>query len=141
MPESPHAALVAQMRMGIMPTNVEMSTLLGTMFTLATAKAIETLAVPGKYSAKNFSDLVNGLRVVKELQDSMENPNDKLQKDLQSLVLKTTIEKVPSIGQLSSGNYTHTVVPDKELYSTNMEALEKEEEDDGNGGDIPDFGT
>lgn len=111
LPYSPITALMAQMRMGVMPSRPELGKILQMAQAMAGLKVLEATLGSGLHdsqTALNFSGVVKNMT---EALESVVRPDEHLREQLQAIALRTESAPVPSIHQLSGGQHTVDLQP------------------------------
>ncbi len=109
LPSSPISALLAQMRLGVMPTNLNMQEILQRVQELSSLKSFEALQNDTLDSAQMSNLYMSTARSANEMLSSMATPEESLLRHLQKLTIKTDPEAVPTINALSQGSHTAEV--------------------------------
>lgn len=130
LPNSPITALMAQMRMGVMPNKLELGTIVQAAQAMGSLKVLEAVMFGSPQDsgrALNYSIVVKNMT---EVLESVVKPDEHLREQLQAIALRTETAEVPSIHQLSGGKHTVDVLPmqAKETYEPGVES-----EQDGSG--------
>jgi hypothetical protein len=114
LPFSPFAALLVQMRMGVMPEKIDVATRMTAVRDMATVRALETLhfATPG--DANRALSYVTAAKIMQELLETVQKPDEQLREQLSAIALRTDDRPVPSIHQLSAGRHTVDLQPTAE---------------------------
>jgi len=110
MPNSPMASLMNQLRMGLMPSQVELSRLLVATRMAAVCRASEVMMSSSPTDAARARDFTLTAKLITELITDIGSPDTELQKDLQQLVLETEQGQVPHIKELTEGNTEPEIV-------------------------------
>jgi hypothetical protein len=105
------ASLMNQMRMGFLPSSVEIARLSTSVRVMCMAQAAASAVVGGPRAASEVRDYVIGANGVTELLNNVGRPDSDLQKELQMLALRTDEAAVPYIGELTEGSHTVDVQP------------------------------
>lgn len=126
LPNSPVSAVIIGMYMGDEPSDIDLGLVLHDLRRLALLRASEQLRDGGPFSMKNFKDLTGGLKDLKEIMDDSATPAEELEKQIQTLRLKTRPSSAPVLHQLTGGQHTMDLQP-KPVY-------EEEAEDDPDAG-------
>ena len=137
MPYSPLTALMAQMRMGMMPSRFELATIMQTTQAMAVLKTLEATMFGGprdSQTALNFSSVARNMT---ESLETVVRPDEHLREQLQAIALRTETAPVPSIHQLSAGNHTVDMQPQNLQVPQHEPGID--EGGDGDSGD-EDFG-
>lgn len=133
LPNSPITALMAQMRMGVMPNKLELGAIIQTAQAMGSLKVLEAVMFgsPSDSSrALNYSMVVKNMT---EVLESVVRPDEHLRDQLNAIALKTETSKLPSIHELSGGKHTADLLPTqaKEKY----EPVEPEQDGSVNRGE------
>lgn len=137
LPYSPITALMAQMRMGVMPNRLELGKILQQAQAMAGLKVLEATmfgSPQDSQTALNFSTVVRNMT---EALETVIKPDEHLREQLQAIALRTDAAPVPSIHQLSAGNHTVDIQPS--LQQVTHEPVEDESgaADEGSDGPAP----
>jgi hypothetical protein len=125
LPHSPITALMAQMRMGVMPNRMELGKILQQAQAMAGLKVLEATmfgSPQDSQTALNFSTVVRNMT---EALETVIKPDEHLREQLQSIALRTESAPVPSIHQLSAGQHTVDIQPTLEQVTYEPVADEK----------------
>ena len=106
---TPLAGMMNEMRMGLMPTNVELAKVASAARLAATVGCLEGLARGER--PDRCRDLAHTAKLMHEMLETVGDPESDLQSSLQLLRLQTEAEPIPSIEQLSAGHHTVDVQP------------------------------
>lgn len=114
LPFSPFAALLVQMRMGVMPEKIDVATRMTAVRDMATVRALESMhfATPG--DANRALSYVTAAKIMQELLETVHKPDEQLREQLSAIALRTDDRPVPSIHQLSAGRHTVDLQPTSE---------------------------
>jgi hypothetical protein len=107
---SPIAGILHQMRYGVIPSSLELSSLLKYAQISAMAQTAENV-VGG--SAERSRDFALVSKMLTELGELVATPEEDLLVGLQKLTIKTDLESIPVIHQLTAGNHTTDIQPEK----------------------------
>lgn len=118
MPVTPMAGLMNQMRMGLMPSQVELARLANVTRVAATVRAFEATMAGGPQGAIRARDYAVVAKTMSEMITDMGSPDLELQKELQQLALVTDEAGVPHIGELEG---THTVELEPHVVDAEVE--------------------
>ncbi len=99
-PHSPMASLMNQLRMGLMPSQVELARLLSATRLGAIARADEAIHNGSRQDAAAARDYVFTAKLITEMIADIGSPDMELQRDLQQLMLETESERLPNMAQL-----------------------------------------
>jgi len=141
MPFSPVSAMAAQMRMGLLPAQVDLSRIMMRAREHAVIAAYEAICTNGPQDhlkARNLGDLVRSFTEVLEV---VVKPDENMREQLAQIVLKTEEKNVPFIHQLSDGKHTVDMQPvmkgpsddhgsDAEYFDGSSEEFDGESVDD-----------
>lgn len=114
LPYSPVTALMAQMRMGVMPSNHELAQTMILTRQFATMRTLEATMYGGErdsHRALNFSLVAKNMG---EMLETVVKPDEALRQDLERIALRTDLRPIPSIHQLSDGKHTVELQPKEE---------------------------
>ena len=114
LPFSPFAAMLVQMRMGIMPNRVDIAARMTATRDLATMRALETLHYGNPGDASRALNYAMTAKIMNEMLDSVQKPDQSLREQLSAIALRTDDRSVPSIHQLSGGRHTVDLQPTPE---------------------------
>lgn len=110
-PVRPLASLLNQMRMGNLPSNLELSRLAASVRAMCLMQAHAAAITSGPRGAADARDFVLAASSVTEMLSNMGTPDQDLQRELQKLALGTDSTSPPYIGELSDGEHTVDVQP------------------------------
>jgi hypothetical protein len=110
-PVRPLASLLNQMRMGNLPSTLELSKLAASVRALCMMQAHSAAMIGGSRSAMEARDFMTAANITNELLTNMGTPDADLQRELQKLALQTDVTTPPHIGELSAGAHTVDVQP------------------------------
>lgn len=111
MPVQPMAGLMNQMRMGLMPSQVELARLANVTRIAATVRTFQATMAGGPNGAVQAREYAIVAKTMGEMLQDLGNPDIELQKELQQLALVTDESNVPYIGELE-GNHTVSLEPE-----------------------------
>jgi len=111
LPNSPLVALMSQMRMGLMPRNVDLVGMLETVRTVATIRTLEAAMLGGPFDSKKALEFSTVARNMTEMLETVVKPDDKLREELATIALRTEEGPVPYIHELSAGQHTVEISP------------------------------
>ncbi len=106
LPNSPFGALLAQMRLGFMPSQLELAKVLQTTQHLAALRTMECAAEGGYKASSKAMEWSIVAKNVSETLNSVVTPEAGLRDQLQALLLKTDSSSIPVLAELSSGSHT-----------------------------------
>ena len=102
-PNSPMASLMNQLRLGILPTQVELGRLLAATRMAAICRANEVVYAQSPTDAARGRDFMLMAKMATELIAEIGSPDTELQRDLQQLLLETEQGQVTHIRELREG--------------------------------------
>jgi len=114
LPFSPFAALLVQMRMGMMPDRIDVATRMVATRDMATMRALESLHATGPGDAGRAFNYAMTAKIMNELLETVQKPDEQLREQLSAIALRTDDRPVPSIHQLSGGRHTVDMQPTPE---------------------------
>ncbi len=106
---TPLAGMMNEVRLGMLPTNVELSKVATTARLVATVGCLEGL-MRGERPDR-CRDLAQTAKLMHEILETIGDPESDLQADLQALALQTEAEPIIPIHQLTAGHHTVDVQP------------------------------
>lgn len=106
---TPLAGMMNEVRLGLMPTNVELSKVASAARLVATMGCLEGL-MRGERPDR-CRDLAQTAKLMHEILETVGDPESELQASLQSLALQTEAEPIPQIHQLTAGQHTVDIQP------------------------------
>jgi hypothetical protein len=111
LPHSPLSAVMAQMRMGIMPQQMEFPKVLMAARDMAMMTVYEALCMNGMQDHLKVRNLSDSVRSMNEVLESVIRPDMDMREQLSKIALRTNSEKVPHIHKLSQGRHTVDLQP------------------------------
>lgn len=111
LPVTPAAGLLNRMRMGYVPTNLDMALTTKGAWQAATLRVLNSLMDYGPNAAAQSRDFSVTAHTMKAVLDDLGSPDVQIQKDLQQLRMKTENTRPPHIQQLSDGHHTTDLQP------------------------------
>jgi hypothetical protein len=123
---TPMASAMNLMRLGIMPKGIDVARI-ATVGRLAALIQSSAASVNGK--AKTALDFALTAKMMTEIMDSVGDASGDFQQSLMKMVLDTDAAPVPSIQQVTSGNYTLDIIPREKGAKAEL-TLDGEGEDD-----------
>lgn len=112
LPHSPTTALMGMMRMGLMPSKVDLANTIRLGQQMAVLRSVEAVmqgSPQDALRALNFSQVAKNLT---EMLEVVVDPDEDLQEKLSAVLLRTDNQPLPSIHQLSAGKFTVDVQPE-----------------------------
>lgn len=119
LPSTPMAAMISQIKLGMMPSNLDVAKVLESARAVAALRALElTTNGEARDADKRAVNYMMVARIATEVLENVVKPDELMRQQLSSILLQTEQQPVPSIRELSAGNHT-----------VDMEMREKEEEE------------
>jgi hypothetical protein len=115
LPNHPLVAMMSQIRMGLMPRNLDLAGLIETTRTLATMRSLEATMLGGPFDSKKALEFSLVAKNMGEMLGTVVKPDEKLREELATIALKTEEGPVPYINELSAGSHTVELSPIKAL--------------------------
>ncbi len=111
LPNSPISSVIVGIYMGDEPSEMDLGMLLNDTRRLAITRANEEARGNMQGAAKRFRDWVAGLKDLKEIMEDSATPAQELEKQIQTLRLKTRPSSAPVLHQLTGGRHTVDLQP------------------------------
>ena len=112
MPVTPVAGMLGQMRLGLMPSQVDLAKIAVAARAASAGRVLESAVIGGRGDAARARDWSLVSKMMSELIIDIGSPDVELQKELQKLALTMEDGDVPHIGELPEGDtYTLDVMP------------------------------
>lgn len=124
LPASPLAGLVAQMELGVMPRKVDMGEVVTRTMEAALLRTFASVHSGGPMNAQMGQGYAVIADIMGRLKQTVVNPEDALREDLKKIGVATTPHKVPTVHQLTGGNYTTNVHPEPVEVETTGEEVD-----------------
>lgn len=115
-PSSPFAHVLNLMRLGMMPSGLELTRVASVTRMAAVVRSMESTMLGQAEKARDFA--LTG-KIINELMESVGDVSGDLQRNMMNLALDTDASEVPSIAQLTEGRHTVDMIP---------QLIEKEED-------------
>lgn len=128
-PQTAQMSVVAQLNAGVLPKNVDTTKLVHTALTLCLMKLAESYTVGGIQGAQTSQSYAQTAEVLLRLKEIVTNPEEKLREGLSRINIASTPNRVPTIKQLTNGNFTQELQPTPTTDVIDVEALEEEDDD------------
>ena len=122
---SPYSRIMSMLRVGLMPTGVQISRIATAGRTAAVIGSLENSLMGRAAPARDFALTA---QILNELLESVGDVSGDLQKSMQSMVLDTDASEVPSMEQLTEGNHTMGLLPEE--AKAEIMAANKDDDDD-----------
>jgi hypothetical protein len=130
LPSSPMAALISQLRLGVMPAKMELGRVLEAARYVAALRAFEAAFADGPRGANKFNEYSNGIEKITKTLEQIVRPDDKLRDDLMAIALQTDDSEIPYADDLD-GTHTVDMIPEITQHALPAGA------DDGDGSEDP----
>lgn len=109
---TPLAGMLHELRLGVLPSNVELKKVATAARLAATVGCLEGLMKGDR--PDRCRDLAQTAKLMHEMLETIGDPESELQASLSALTLKTEAAPIPPIHQLTAGNHTTDVQPIEE---------------------------
>ena len=124
LPSSPYSALVAQMRMGLLPAQLDTKKTLETAEKMIAIRLLEAASGTGQYDSTKVAEWTSSVKNLRETISAMSSPEEALRAQIQTFALKTSEDTVPLMSEVSGGNHTTQLFPDSVLRGTEVDPEE-----------------
>jgi hypothetical protein len=114
LPFSPLAAMLVQMRMGMMPAKIEVSQRMEAARNLAVVRTEECLHYATPADAQRAVNYAMTAKIMNELLEVVQKPDDQLREQLSVITLRTDDKPIPSLAELGAGKHTADLLPASE---------------------------
>ena len=112
MPVSPISRMMSQMRLGLMPSQVDLSRIAEATRNAATGRALESMVTGAPHDAARGRDYAMVSSMMSELIEKVGSPDTALQDQLQKVALKMDTGPVPTVKELPAGDtFTTDLLP------------------------------
>ena len=112
LPFSPFAAMLVQMRMGVMPSRIDIAARMTDTRNMAALRALEVLQTPpAPGDAVRALNYAMTAKIMNEMLETVQKPDETLRDQLSAIALRTDDRPVPSIHALSAGRHTVDLQP------------------------------
>lgn len=108
LPFSPLSALIAQMRMGVMPSDMDLSKVLEMAQRTAALRTVEAVILNGKGDAMKALDFASVIEKTTNVLKEVVKPDEDVRKELSQIALRTSETETPTVHQLSAGGGSFT---------------------------------
>lgn len=125
MPASPYTALVAQMRMGYLPLQVDARTTLETAEKMVAIRLLESAAGSGPLDAERINSYTSSIKNLREVITNMSPPEEALKRQIETFAIQMSSARVPVLAEVTGGKHTTQLLPDSVLRGQG----EREDED------------
>jgi hypothetical protein len=106
LPSSPLTALLAQMRAGVMPRYVNLNEVLGRVRDAGSLRAFEAMMNGGRHEAQSAALYIQAAKVAMDMLDGLATPEAAVLDQLNKIQINSIETGVPSIQELSGGEFT-----------------------------------
>lgn len=131
LPYSPFSAMSAQLKLGIVPRDLNIPKVLEIASCMIALKVAETATSEGPRAYEALQSYTTALKNVREILDSVQPADENLHKQLQRVALRTDDHALPTIDELTHGEVTAQMLPDRLLTGDGNEPSAEELEDGG----------
>jgi hypothetical protein len=112
MPVTPVAGMLGQMRLGLMPSQIDLSRIAETARNAATGRVLESMITGAPHDAARGRDYAMVASMMSELIEKVGSPDTALQEELKKVALQMEDGPVPHIGELPAGDtFTTDLLP------------------------------
>jgi len=111
LPASPVTALLSQMRMGLMPSKLDLARVLNLSMQVMSMRILEAAITNGPKDSMKAADYANAMRQTRETLEGIVKPDEELQKQLRAISLRTDTYAPPLLQALSAGRHTAELTP------------------------------
>jgi hypothetical protein len=131
MPFSPLSTIMAQMRMGLMPAEMNLPKVLERAREMASMAAYEALCTNGMKDHEKARDLSVVVKTFTDVLEVVVKPDENMREQLSAIAMRTEEKPIPFVHELSKGKHTVDMQPQPK------EAVRHEREPgtDGDGGE------
>lgn len=131
LPFSPITALMSQMRMGMMPSKMELANVLQQAQVASALKAAEASMYGSDMDSHRAANFAIVAKTMTDILEKVVKPDENLHEDLRKIALRTDPRGLPTIQQLSDGNHTVELQPVKGTHDDATISGGSDEEDGG----------
>jgi hypothetical protein len=110
LPFSPLSALIAQMRMGVIPSEIDLLRVVKTAQSYAAIRALEATIANGKGDSSRAIDFASVVEKFANVVKETTQPEADLRDQLATIAMRTDDAPLPTIHQLSQGRHTAEVM-------------------------------
>lgn len=125
LPSSPFSAMIAQVKVGIMPATVDRTKVLDLGINILSLRILEAALNNGPKDSTHAVEYANALRIVKEVRDDIVPPDAQLQKDLRAITLRTETKPLTNLHALTKGDHTVTGLPSLEEVKADQKTMQE----------------
>jgi hypothetical protein len=111
MPFSPLSSTMAQMRMGMMPAEVNLPRILERSREMAAMTSYEAMCTNGSKDHMKARDLAEIVKSYTDVLETIVKPDENMREQLSAIAMKTEEKQVPFLGELSKGRHTVDMQP------------------------------
>ncbi len=108
LPFSPISAMLSQMKMGIMPSNLDVAVIIAQAQKFAAIRTAEELMSNGKGAASNALNFAIVAEKMTAVLKDIAKPDEDLHKQLASIALRTADDAIPTVHALTAGGGSFT---------------------------------
>lgn len=136
MPYTPMGAMMAQMRLGVAPTQRDLSLRMMEARNMSMARTGEAIYRDGPHDSQRALNYATTTRILEEFMQMALKPEDQMREQLQSIALRTDTQPMKSIHQLSAGRHTVDVAPTKDLLHDDADIIDEPGDPEPGPGDL-----
>lgn len=114
MPFSPLSSIMAQMRMGMLPAEMNLPRILDRSREMAAMTGYEALCTNGVKDHMKARDLADVVRTYTEVLEVVVKPDENMREQLSAIAMRTDEKPVPFVHTLSKGKHTVDMQPQPE---------------------------
>lgn len=111
MPFSPLSTVMAQMRMGLMPAEMNLSKVLMRAREMSAMSMYEALCTNGMKDHEKAKDLAAIVHSITEVLEIVVKPDENMREELSQIAMRTDEKSVPYVHELSAGKHTVDMQP------------------------------
>jgi len=115
LPSSPYTALVAQMRMGMLPNKLDTRKTLETAEKMLALRLLESASGTGPFDAERSGQWTSSIKNLREVISNMSPPEEALARQINAFAIEVSSDPVPGIHSLTGGDHTTQLLPDSLL--------------------------
>lgn len=129
MPSSPWSAMVAQMRMGLMPEHVDLGHATKGVINILMARIVESACSSGARDAERVLAYTTALKALREVESTLAPPEEMLKKQMAAFGVRTNDKRIPTLLEVTAGNHTTQMLPSNLLQGEGGEDEDGPEDD------------
>jgi hypothetical protein len=110
LPHSPISALISQLQMGLMPTDLDLKKLTESSEMMAHLRLTEALSTGGRDFDRQALNLATTASILQKLKETKLRPEDELKEQLATLSVKANQTALPLVHEVTGGHHTVDLV-------------------------------